>query len=323
MDMWQPNPKAEPFIPKRDVKKVVLNYRLSSKLFPKTRCFSRCFQALLVLILVLTIGLNMIFILDTSQRLRGELNNYGTQYVVREEKENGILIQEFMPASLTIEALSSQSRVTVTIDGATILEDGEKGEGRGIHVVVLNQASGSVMSQRLFDTYSLHEDEAMSLFLNMISDGRIIIFAIKDEGTFQLKAAARALLARLGSRHAQGLSWRDMWAMVTQKGGKVYGESYSKSTAFSSWGTSVILRVQVPLTPIERSVCQWPDTEENRRRQQFCNRIEGYGSVCSCDDPASLSFNPEPDIEVSTFSSWVTARHDTVFIDGYFEEPWK
>ncbi|CAB0014472.1 unnamed protein product [Nesidiocoris tenuis] len=74
----------------------------------------------------------------------------------------------------------------------------------------------------------------------------------EDEGTFQLKAAARALLVRLGSRHAQGLSWRDMWAMVTQKGGRVYGESYSKSTAFSSWGTSVILRVQVPLTPVER-----------------------------------------------------------------------
>lgn len=42
------------------------------------------------------------------------------------------------------------------------------------------------------------------------------------------------------------------------------------------------------------SECEWPHTEENVRRQEFCNHIEGYGSVCSCSDPAVLTFDPQP-----------------------------
>jgi hypothetical protein len=47
------------------------------------------------------------------------------------------------------------------------------------------------------------------------------------------------------------IGWRDMWAMVTQKGAKMFGESYSKSTEFNTWGAPVVLRTEVPLVPVE------------------------------------------------------------------------
>ena len=41
------------------------------------------------------------------------------------------------------------------------------------------------------------------------------------------------------------------------------------------------------------SECQWPDTEANARRREFCARVEGYGSLCSCEDPAPIEMHPE------------------------------
>lgn len=40
--------------------------------------------------------------------------------------------------------------------------------------------------------------------------------------------------------------------------------------------------------------CHWADTELNRRRKVFCSKVEGYGSICSCKDPAPIEFNPDP-----------------------------
>ncbi|GFR06941.1 protein O-linked-mannose beta-1,2-N-acetylglucosaminyltransferase 1 [Trichonephila clavata] len=127
--------------------------------------------------------------------------------------------------------------------------------------------------------------------------------------------------------------------------GKLYGENYSKSPEFNSWGAPVLLRVEVPLVPVEESECDWADNEENNRRRGFCNHIEGYGSVCSCVDPAPLAFAPKEiennrvrDVPVAIIASnrphylyrmlrSLLSAHGcnpemiTVFIDGYFEEP--
>lgn len=69
-----------------------------------------------------------------------------------------------------------------------------------------------------------------------------------------MKRMARDLLKRLGSEKSEMLGWRDMWAMVTRKGEKSYGESFSKSAGFNSWGSPIALKVEVPLVSVEGTV---------------------------------------------------------------------
>lgn len=66
-----------------------------------------------------------------------------------------------------------------------------------------------------------------------------------------MKRHAREILKKIGSEKAGVLGWRDMWAMVTKKGEKMYGESFSKSAGFNTWGSTVLLKVEVPLVSIE------------------------------------------------------------------------
>lgn len=64
-----------------------------------------------------------------------------------------------------------------------MIDYNDPSNSRGMHVVVLNQQTGMVMAQRVFDTYM--DDELLIGFLHRVSAGRIMIFAIKVN-TYQL-----------------------------------------------------------------------------------------------------------------------------------------
>ena len=249
-------------------------------------------QGLFALCLVLLLTCQSLLVEPPDSK---EVDLRDVRKVVGGRKSSQLRLQETVLRCLVVKVTSSKDNVTVGVDNTVIYEDGPSHPGRGIHVLVLHQATGAVMAQRVFDTYSPREDEAMSLFLSLVSPGRILILAIKDEGTFQLRTPARELLARLGSKVASMVGWRDTWAMVLVKGGRILGEEYKKSPDFGSWAVPATLVTELELVEPEEAECKsWGDGEEVERRRTFCDSIEGYGSVCSCTHPAPLAFHPPP-----------------------------
>ena len=109
-----------------------------------------------------------------------------------------------------------------------------------------------------------------------------IFFLVKDEASFNLKKPAQNLLRSLGSVYIDSLKWRDSWAFIVTKRGKKYSEKNHHAGDVAHWGDPVTAQATVELVAAEQSQCHWDESEVSKRRRAFCDRFEGYGSVCSC-----------------------------------------
>ena len=256
--------------------------------------------------------------------------------------------QLFSPHQSTfeIEVLSSKSVVKVAIDDRLVYEDLSNDSGRGLHIVVINQHTADVTATKVFDTYVKGIDETIQTFLNSVNDqNRILVFAIKNEASLNLQDSTKKVIQGLGSKKVSQLSWRGMWAFIGNKKGQLYAENLSAAADSLLWADPVSIKADIEVVTSENiHNCNWPATPENRRREKFCQKYDGYKDLCSCNSdlnfwqkPDNFSNNKVYDVPVVVIAcnrpqylyrmlrtllstSGVNQKKIVVFIDGHFEE---
>ncbi|MCH8957796.1 hypothetical protein IIA28_21150, partial [candidate division KSB1 bacterium] len=93
---------------------------------------------------------------------------------------------------------------------------------RGHLIAVFDQVSGDLLTIQSFDTYlDALNAEALAEFINNLSDGRIVLAAIKDEGSRAMTENAHLALESIGSAMTRQVGSRDSWALIGMKGAAI------------------------------------------------------------------------------------------------------
>ncbi|XP_039261813.2 protein O-linked-mannose beta-1,2-N-acetylglucosaminyltransferase 1-like [Styela clava] len=317
--------------------------------------FTQVLKILSLLLLIGTCIFNLKLVIETNRRLENhrlilELDSDSDVVPIDEDDYFSHLRAnndaEEISDKFSIQVISSKDLVEVIVNGRSVHRDAEANQGRGIHVVVLHETTGSVMSQRVFDTYAPKQDEALVVFLNSIISNRIFVFAIKDEASFELGKSAREKLNELGSKMIDDLSWRSNWAMICSKRGTNFAENLETTEDITAWATDVVIATDIDSIESQVITCDWPQSDPfTTRRAHFCSHFDGYLELCTCNNPSPLTFGtkevlPASSVPVAIIASnrpqylyrmlrsLLSARGVNpdviiVFIDGHFEEPYE
>ncbi|XP_047495000.1 protein O-linked-mannose beta-1,2-N-acetylglucosaminyltransferase 1-like [Penaeus chinensis] len=120
--------------------------------------------------------------------------------------------------------------------------------------------------------------------------GHLALLTTFYEASGRLQPPSKAALRSLGSWAAPHLKFRDYWAWAWRVGGATLGEALvSSPQSILDAPAPVHLHLDVDLhvnsSASGRFCREWPQDDLWKKRSYFCDLYDGYGDLCSCDDP--------------------------------------
>ncbi|XP_042870385.1 protein O-linked-mannose beta-1,2-N-acetylglucosaminyltransferase 1-like isoform X2 [Penaeus japonicus] len=219
-------------------------------------------------------------------------------------------------ATMNINVKSSIHQLLLTVDDTTVVnvtstEEDTKDSAifspwvlsSGLYIMVLKPTDGSLKFKRVVMTTMFGLSQEIPSLLLSLAPGNILVLAVKNDAALNLSPTARDLLKSLGVKSAHALRFRNNLAWVGTVGGRTWGEAVTpdigtKGNYGDLWSSPIHLDLQIPRRP-EEPPCFPVDDLREAARASFCDRYEGYGTLCSCENPAPLSYHP-PKLEGST-----------------------
>eukprot|EP00112_Aurelia_sp_Birch-Aquarium-sp1_P013733 Seg2928.6 transcript_id=Seg2928.6/GoldUCD/mRNA.D3Y31 product="Protein O-linked-mannose beta-1 2-N-acetylglucosaminyltransferase 1" protein_id=Seg2928.6/GoldUCD/D3Y31 len=251
-------------------------------------------QAGLFAIFVVTVVFNVVYITYDVKRHRKE-NDQGSnsfrEQNMRQQESEVVVDKSFAGGQIEIEAQSGKTFVYVSVNGVRVFEDGLIDKSRGLHFVVLNQHNGRIVARRLFDTYNKVFGKQIKYFLDSLQDDRIVIMMTKDDASMRLKKVGREAIKDFGCKMVDKIKWRDTWVCIKMKGGDLIGENHRLNEKLETWAMPLRVQGVIKLLPKTKS-CDYGVGKEADKRRSFCEKYDGYGRVCSCENFESLSLRP-------------------------------
>ncbi|XP_037774419.1 LOW QUALITY PROTEIN: protein O-linked-mannose beta-1,2-N-acetylglucosaminyltransferase 1-like [Penaeus monodon] len=203
---------------------------------------------------------------------------------------------------LSIHINSTHLRI---LQERTILyEFTSKREDGGIHMLVLNERTGSVMASRRFRTYQPSEGKNLRDSLEVLQPGRVVIVVGLPDFLTYLSPEGEVALVRLGARMLPRVCTGEAWAMAAVTGspshratanlsrGKVIAEAVA-TREYKRPLRSLFLEVTLERAPRDRG-CRWHEEAELKDQAEFCRSYEGYRDLCRCGRPLVPARRPRP-----------------------------